>query len=287
MNAPYVPYFGLREEPFGMTPDPRFLFLSRQHQEGLAHLLYGLTQEGGFVELSGEVGTGKTTLIRCLLEQSPSDVEVALILNPKQTPKAFILNLLRELRADLKPNTSRLDLPTLIGLVYQHLFSIYRKRQRAILIVDEAQALSVETLEQIRLLTNLETHQEKLLQIVLVGQPEIDELLDGAALRPLRNRITARFHLGSLTARETSEYIAHRLAVAGLTSSLFTPSATRLIHHHACGFPRTINILCSRALLAAYVTGDRIVRRNLVRQAARELSGRPTAGFWSRWLRPS
>lgn len=287
MSSPYIPYFGLREEPFGMTPDPRFLFLSRQHQEGLAHLLYGLTQEGGFVELSGEVGTGKTTLVRRLLEQSPAGVEVALILNPKQTPKAFTLNLLRELRADLSPNASRLDLPTLVGLVYQQLFSIYRKRQRAILIVDEAQALSVETLEQIRLLTNLETYQEKLLQIVLVGQPEIDELLDGAALRPLRNRITARFHLGPLTARETSEYITHRLAVAGLASTLFTPSATRLIHRHARGFPRTINILCSRALLAAYVTGDRIVGRNLVHQAARELSGRSTPRFWSRWLRPS
>jgi general secretion pathway protein A len=287
MNGLYVPFFGLREEPFGMTPDPRFLFLSHQHQEGLAHLLYGLTQSGGFVELSGEVGTGKTTLIRRLLEQSPSGVEVALILNPKQTPKAFTLNLLRELQMDLGPTTNRLDLPTLIGLVYQHLFSIYHKGHRAILIVDEAQALPVETLEQIRLLTNLETRQDKLLQIVLVGQPEIDELLDGAALRPLRNRITARFHLGPLTARETAEYIAHRLAVAGLSSTLFTPGATRLIHRCTRGFPRTINILCSRTLLAAYVSGDRMVGQTLVRQAARELSGRPPVGFWSRWLRPS
>ncbi|EQD31793.1 general secretion pathway protein A [mine drainage metagenome] len=273
MTALYTPYFGLREDPFGMAPDPHFLFLSPLHQEGLAHLLYGVTQPGGFIELSGPVGTGKTTLVRRLLEQPPADFEIALIINPKQTPKAFIRNLLQEIQPQTSPASHRADLPTLINLINDRLLEIYRQGRRVILVVDEAQALPVETLEQIRLLTNLETRTTKLMQIILVGQPELDSLLDRPDLLPLRNRITARFRLGPLRAAETQAYIHHRLKVAGLATPLFTTPAMRSIHRSSHGLPRTINILCDRALLGAYVQRRRLVTLPLARQAAHEVAG--------------
>ena len=282
MTALYTPYFGLREDPFGMAPDPHFLFLSPLHQEGLAHLLYGVTQPGGFIELSGPVGTGKTTLVRRLLEQPPADFEIALIINPKQTPKAFIRNLLQEIRHEDSPATNRADLPTLIQLIYDRLLEIYRQGRRVILVVDEAQALPVETLEQIRLLTNLETRTTKLMQIILVGQPELDGLLERPELLPLRNRITARFRLGPLRSRETQAYIDHRLKVAGLSTPLFTRSALRSIHRASRGLPRSINILCDRALLGAYVQRTRLVTQALARQAAREVIGDPKPASWIR-----
>lgn len=273
MSALYTPYFGLREDPFSMAPDPNFLFMSPLHQEGLAHLLYGVTQPGGFVELSGPVGTGKTTLVRRLLMQPPADFEIALIINPKQNPKAFIRNLLLEIEPQALSASNRADLPTLISLINTRLLETYRQGRRIILIVDEAQALPVETLEQIRLLTNLETSKTKLMQIILVGQPELDVLLDQPDLLPLRNRITARVHLAPLRSRETQAYIGHRLKVAGLTTPLFTPAAMRSIHHFSHGLPRTINILCDRALLGAYVQRRRLVNLSLARQAAHEVMG--------------
>ncbi|MHB1543167.1 MAG: ExeA family protein [Gammaproteobacteria bacterium] len=282
MTALYTPYFGLREDPFGMAPDPHFLFLSPLHQEGLAHLLYGVTQPGGFIELSGPVGTGKTTLVRSLLEQPPADFEIALIINPKQTPKAFIRNLLQEIKPQALPATNRADLPTLINLINDRLLEIYRQGRRVILIVDEAQALPIETLEQIRLLTNLETRTTKLMQIILVGQPELDILLERPELSPLRNRITARFRLGPLRCAETQAYIHHRLKIAGLVTPLFTPAAMRSIHRSSHGLPRTINILCDRALLGAYVKRRRLVTLSLAKQAAHEVGGASIPVSWLR-----
>ena len=279
----YTPYFGLREDPFSMAPDPRFLFLSPLHQEGLAHLLYGVTQPGGFIELSGPVGTGKTTLVRRLLDHPPADFEIALIFNPKQTPKAFIRNLLQEIQPDASRAMHRADLPSLITCINDRLLEIYAQGRRVILIVDEAQALPVETLEQIRLLTNLETRTAKLMQIILVGQPELDVLLERPELLPLRNRITARFRLGPLRPTETRDYIHHRLRIAGLSTPLFTPAAIRAVHRDSHGLPRSINIICDRALLGAFVKRRRLVTYPLARQAAQEVGGHSKPGI--SWIR--
>ncbi|MCR9090962.1 AAA family ATPase [Algiphilus sp.] len=263
----YTHFFRFSEAPFSITPDPAFLYLSPHHHEALAHLLYGTGEAGGFVQLTGEVGTGKTTVIRTLLEQKMPEVDVALILNPRQSTEEFLQSICDELGVAYPDDAS---LKQLVDHLNRHLLATHSQGRRTVLIIDEAQNLAEDVLEQVRLLTNLETSKEKLLRIMLIGQPELDDLLSRPSLRQLAQRITARFHLTALDRYETVEYIAHRLRVAGGDADIFTPSALRAAFNASQGIPRRINIICDRALLAAYSAGTRTVTAAMVRQAARE-----------------
>ncbi len=270
----YIGHFGLIEAPFSLTPNPRYLYMSERHREGLAHLLYGIQQPGGFVQLTGEVGTGKTTLCRCLLEQLPPDVDVALILNPRLTVVEFLAALCDELHV-VYP-TESLSVKVLVDALQRYLLDAHARGRRTVLIVDEAQNLSADVLEQIRLLTNLETAAEKLLQIILIGQPELLRLLEDRRLRQLAQRITARYHLLPFSTEDTCAYIRHRLQVAGRGTELFTPAAMRSVRRLSGGVPRRINVLCDRALLGAYARDKRRVDVATVRRAAREIRGMPS-----------
>ena len=278
----YTSFFGLQEKPFAITPDPRYLYLSERHAEALAHLLYGINEAGGFIQLTGEVGTGKTTVIRSLLEQLPGHAEVALILNPRITPAEFLLTICEELHVPV-PEAGRGSTKTLMDLLGRHLLDTHARGRRVVLIVDEAQNLSTQTLEQVRLLTNLETATTKLLQIILIGQPELRELLDKPELRQLAQRITGRYHLNPLSAEESAGYVKHRMRVAGATAETFTPAALREVHRLASGVPRVINVICDRALLGAFTKEDHRVGGALVRQAASEVYGRPIPAPWLKW----
>jgi general secretion pathway protein A len=266
----YASYFGLNDNPFAITPDPRFLFLSARHTEALAHLLYGVTESGGFIQLTGEVGTGKTTLVRTLLEKLPDNVDAALIINPRVSVLEFLRSICRELDIDWKASQTPQDL---IDSLNAHLLKSHEKGRRVVLIVDEAQGLSAEVLEQVRLLTNLETRQQKLLQIILVGQPELRELLARTELRQLAQRITGRYHLTPLSAAETGAYVNHRLTVSGAMAPIFTHSALRRLQRISGGIPRLVNIICDRALLGAYTQELRQVDATLVKRAAHEVLG--------------
>ena len=265
----YCKHFGFDSKPFTITPDPRFLFLSERHREALAHLLYGVGEGGGFVELTGEVGTGKTTLCRALLEQLPESVDVALILNPKLSGLELVAAVCDELKIDYPRDTQ--SLKVLVDHLNHHLLQSHAAGRRTILIIDEAQNLSVEVLEQIRLLTNLETTQAKLLQIILIGQPELQVLLARTELRQLAQRITARYHLGELNRDETQAYVSHRLRVSGGHTDLFTTDAIDEMQRLSAGIPRLINVLCDRALLGAYVEDKRRIDRRILRRAADEV----------------
>lgn len=267
----YAQFFNLREMPFTITPDPSYLYLSPRHQEALGHLLYGTGQYGGFVQLTGEVGTGKTTVVRTLLEQKLTDVDVAMIHNPSQNELQFVQSICDEL--GVVYDAATLTLKTLVDALNVHLLAVHAAGRRTVLIIDEAQNLPRDVLEQVRLLTNLETHKEKLLRIMLVGQPELSELLARPDLRQLASRITARYHLMPLSETETGEYIRHRLRVAGSHEDIFSTTAVREIHRAARGVPRLINILCDRALLGAYAQGARRVTPETVRKAAGESIG--------------
>lgn len=273
----YPKYFGLKEPSFSIAPDPHYLFLSDQHREALAHLLYGANESGGFVLLTGEVGTGKTTVCRAFLEQLPEGVDVALVLNPVQSPNELLTNICEEFRIEL-PRGKRSN-KVLIDALNGFLLRAYANGRRSLLIIDEAQNLPRQALEQIRLLTNLETTKHKLLQIFLIGQPELRRLLETQALRQLDQRITARFHLTPLDLEETGDYIRHRLAVAGVDRPLFTARAIRRIHEYSGGIPRVINILCDRALLGACVTRGSQVDPGIVATAAREVRGEALDGL--------
>ncbi len=266
----YASYFGLNDNPFAITPDPRFLFLSARHTEALAHLLYGVTESGGFIQLTGEVGTGKTTLVRTLLEKLPDNVDAALIINPRVTVLEFLRSICRELDIDWNPAQTAQDLIDTLNL---HLLKAHENGRRVVLIVDEAQGLSAEVLEQVRLLTNLETREQKLLQIILVGQPELRELLARTELRQLAQRITGRYHLTPLSAAETGAYVNHRLTVSGAMAPIFTQSALRRLQRISGGIPRLINIICDRALLGAYTLELRQVDGTLVKRASKEVLG--------------
>lgn len=269
----YTQFFNLREMPFSITPDPAYLYMSPRHQEALGHLLYGTGQYGGFVQLTGEVGTGKTTVVRTLLEQKLEGVEVAMIHNPRQSEREFVQSICDELRVDYdKLGTP--SLKTLVDALNRHLLANHAASKRTVLIIDEAQNLQPGVLEQVRLLTNLETHKEKLLRIMLVGQPELSEVLSRPELRQLASRITARYHLTPLDEDETGEYIRHRLGVAGTQEELFSPEAVIEIHRRSGGVPRLINVLCDRALLGAYAATQRRVLPALVRGAAAEVLGK-------------
>lgn len=274
----YAEHFGLREPPFAITPDPAYVYLGRHHQEALAHLLYGVGENGGFVQLTGEVGTGKTTLVRTLLEQRLENVDVALCLNPRLTVEELLATVCDELGVSCPRESPTLK--ALLDALNAHLLRAHAAGRRTVLIVDEAQNLSREVLEQIRLLTNLETAKHKLLRIILVGQPELRALLGRSDLRQLAQRITARYHLPPLDRRETAAYIGHRLRVAGGREEIFTRSARWVVYRRSGGIPRLINIICDRALLGAYGRGVRRVGTGLVRTAAREaLNDRP--GGWT------
>jgi general secretion pathway protein A len=267
----YSSHFGLTEAPFSITPDPRFLYMSERHREGLAHLLFGIQQPGGFVQLTGEVGTGKTTLCRCLLEQLPPKVDVALVLNPRVTAVEFLATVCDELWIRYPSGTT--SVKALVDALYRYLLETHGSGRRSVLIVDEAQNLSVDVLEQIRLLTNLETAAEKLLQIILIGQPELLRLLERRELRQLAQRITARYHLRQFARPETCGYIGHRIRVAGRSDAIFTPAAMRLVHRLSGGIPRLINVICDRALLGAYAHDRHRVDAARVRRASREVRG--------------
>jgi general secretion pathway protein A len=269
----YQDYFGIEENPFSLTPDPRYLYMARGHQEALAHLLYGVKEGGGFVLLTGEVGTGKTSVCRCLLEQLPDEAQVALILNPRQSEVELLSNICDELGIGAPPADS---VKTLVDRLNQHLLSLHAEGRHAVLIIDEAQNLSPAVMEQVRLLTNLETDKRKLLQIIFIGQPELGDLLNRKDLRQLAQRISARFHLDPLSAAEARDYIAHRLAVGGIGHEVFTAGARAEIYKHSRGVPRLINSLCDRCLLAAYVQETRQIDRKIVRAAASEVLGQKT-----------
>jgi len=267
----YLDYFGFTQSPFSITPDPGFLFLSHDHKEAFAHLLYGVGDTGGFVQLTGEVGTGKTTLCRYLLENTPEEVDVALILNPRQSALELVASICDELGIDYPVETD--SIKALIDRLNARLLERHGQGRRTVLVIDEAQNLSVEVLEQVRLLTNLETTRHKLLQILLIGQPELQDIMNRPELRQLAQRITARYHLRPLSLPETAAYIAHRLQVAGCQKTLFTQRAVKQIYRRSQGVPRLINILCDRALLGAYAGGAAHIDAKLVRQADREIKG--------------
>src|ERR1700736_6130124 len=278
----YTSFFGLSEKPFAITPDPRYLYLSERHAEALAHLLYGINESGGFIQLTGEVGTGKTTVVRTLLSRVPHHADVAVILNPRVTPIEFLLTICEELGLPIA-EVDRDSVKQLVDTLNRRLLSAHAEGRRIIVLVDEAQNLSFEVLEQVRLLTNLETPTQKLLQIILIGQPELRELLDRNDLRQLAQRITGRYHLKPLSREETQGYVRHRLRVAGASGEIFTPGALREVHRLAAGIPRVINVSCDRALLGAYTQEARKVTAALVRQAAGEVYGRRFAPQWLGW----
>jgi general secretion pathway protein A len=276
----YASFFGLNEKPFSITPDPRYLFLSERHAEALAHLVYGINEAGGFIQLTGEVGTGKTTVVRSLLTQAPKHAEIALILNPRMTPPEFLLAICEELGIAVE-KASESSLKDLVDLLSFPLRKAHAEGKRIVLVVDEAQNLSPDVLEQVRLLTNLETETQKLLQIILIGQPELRELLDRVELRQLAQRITGRYHLDPLESEETASYVRHRLRVAGATREIFTGGALREVQRLSGGVPRLVNIICDRALLGAFTEDRHIVRPTVVRRAAGEVFGK---SFLPRWL---
>jgi len=279
----YLKHFNLTDRPFAITPDPRFLYLSARHREALAHLLYGLGEGGGFVQLTGEVGTGKTTICRCLLEHVPDNVDLALVLNPKVTAYELIATVCDELGIDYPPENA--SIKTLTDVLNRYLLDAYAQGRRTVLIIDEAQNLSADVLEQVRLLTNLETATQKLLQIILIGQPELRTLLARDDMRQLAQRVTARYHLEPISLEETGAYIRHRLQICGNSQPLFNRRAIDRIQRLSGGIPRLINILCDRAMLGAYVEGKAQVDSRVVHKAAREVlaEDRP-GGRVRRWL---
>ncbi|MDD1611907.1 MAG: AAA family ATPase, partial [Methylococcaceae bacterium] len=264
----YKQYFHFAELPFSIAPDPHFIYMSHRHQEGLAHLLYGITVGGGFVALTGEVGTGKTTLCHCLLRELPDNIDIALILNPKLNAIELLATICDELGIAYDKHGQ--SLKSLVDALNHYLLAQHAAGRRTVLLLDEAQNLSMEVLEQIRLLTNLETSKTKLLQIILVGQPELKQMLRRQDLRQLNQRITARYHLLPLSLVETRAYVRHRLRVCGGEPDLFKDRAIRKIYKLSAGIPRIINILCDRALLGAYAGNAMHVTPGMVLNAAKE-----------------
>jgi general secretion pathway protein A len=275
----YTQFFSLKQPPFSIAPDPRYLFMSERHREALAHLLYGIGGGGGFVLLTGEIGAGKTTVCRCLLEQIPANCNVAYIFNPKLTVDELLRSICDEFRirfAHEGPGAATVK--DYVDALNGYLMAAHAEGQNNVLIIDEAQNLSADVLEQLRLLTNLETNEHKLLQIILIGQPELRAMLARPELEQLAQRVIARYHLDSLSAQETARYILHRLSVAGLTGEPpIRPKLMRRIHLLTQGVPRRINLLCDRTLLGAYAEGKHEVDRTIVNKAAREVFGNDRA----------
>ncbi|MCV2370510.1 ExeA family protein [Roseateles oligotrophus] len=273
----YANFFGLKQEPFSIAPDPRYLYMSERHREALAHLLYGLRGGGGFVLLTGEIGAGKTTVCRCFLGQIPKRCNVAYIFNPKLSVAELLRTVCEEYGIQLAPALTdetgqEVSVKPYVDAINEFLLRTHAVGQNNVLIIDEAQNLSAEVLEQLRLLTNLETNERKLLQIILIGQPELREMLARPDLEQLSQRVIARFHLPALSEAETDQYVRHRLSVAGFSAALpFEPKALRRIYQLSRGVPRRINLLCDRALLGAYAQDSRSVDRATVERAAAEV----------------
>jgi general secretion pathway protein A len=266
----YDQFYGFREPPFNITPDPRFLFFSDRHREAYDHILFGIKERKGFIQITGEVGAGKTTLCRAVLEQLGPSYVTALILNPCLTSAQLLRAILREY--GLTPKSDRV---ACLEMLNQFLLDELAKGRDVVLLIDEAQDLESELLEQIRLLSNLETDQRKLLQIVLIGQPELRDKLNEQRLRQLRQRITVRYHLAPLSRQEVERYIQHRLQVVGANGRpAFTSWAIRSIFRYSGGVPRLINAVCDKALLAGFVEGTDLLTWRQVRRAVRELEGK-------------
>jgi general secretion pathway protein A len=279
----YKEYFGLKENPFSIAPDPRYFYMSKGHGEALAHLVYGINTDGGFILLTGEVGTGKTTVCRCLLDHLPEKSEVAFILNPKLTVEELLATICDEFGIKYpEGNTSN---KVFVSAINDYLFNAHEEGKRAILIIEEAQHLSIDVLEQIRLLTNLETNQRKLLQIVLLGQPELRQLLVQPQLRQLNQRITVRYHLAPLLKDEVPAYVNHRLSVAGLVrGQLFSKKPLAELYRLTGGIPRLINMICDRALIGTFVQGKDCVDNKTLLTATREVSGKNSRWWLKREL---
>ncbi|MCS0614130.1 AAA family ATPase [Massilia kyonggiensis] len=269
----YTNYFQLKQAPFSIAPDPRYLFMSERHREALAHLLYGIGSGGGFVLLTGEIGAGKTTVCRCFIEQVPDDCRLAYIFNPKLTVEELLQTICDEFRIQAASAAGvKAGVKAYVDAINAYLLDSHAQGHNNVLVIDEAQNLSAQVLEQLRLLTNLETSERKLLQIILIGQPELRTMLARPELEQLAQRVIARYHLGPLSAEETGAYVAHRLAVAGVQGATPVPAALApLIHRLTAGVPRRINLLCDRALLGAYVENSREVTPAILRRAAREV----------------
>jgi general secretion pathway protein A len=287
----YKEYFRLKDLPFSISPDPAFLYMSAKHREALAHLVYGVKSDSAFVLLTGEVGTGKTTVCRCMLDQIPEHCDTAFILNPKLSEEELLASICEEIGIEYK--NSSVTVKNLVDRINNHLLKSHAAGRRTLLIIDEAQNLSPSVLEQLRLLTNLETNRCKLLQIILIGQPELKKMLERPELRQLSQRVTARFHLDPLSKKEISNYVSHRLTIAGARRQIFSPAVVKQLYKYSGGVPRIINLVCDRAMLGAYAQGRTRVDKSTLKKAAGEVLGkrRPdvrapgTLGRISSWLR--
>ncbi len=275
----YYDFFGFREPPFSIAPDPRYLYLSDRHKEALAHLMYGVQGQGGFIVITGEVGTGKTTVSRCFIENVPDNVDIALILNPRLSARELLSSICDELEI---PHEITATIKELVDLINRDLLKAHAAGRHKVLMIDEAQNLSAEVLEQLRLLTNLETAQKKLLQIVLLGQPELQEILALPELRQLNQRVTARYHLDAIDREELPAYLRYRLAVAGMRGDIFSKRAVTRLYRESQGIPRLINLISDRSLLGAYAEGEHEITADHVRRAAKEVRGQTTGPASSR-----
>jgi general secretion pathway protein A len=283
----YTGFFGLTSQPFSIAPNPDFLFLSPRHAEALAHLRYGLGEAGGFVLLTGEVGTGKTTVSRCLLQELTDQTEVAFILNPTLNELELLAAICDQLKIRYKKSDASLKMLT--DKITNRLMKNHQAGKNTILIIDEAQHLQPAVLEQLRLLTNLETNTKKLLQVILIGQPELQQLLQRQDLRQLAQRITARYHLMPLTEQEVQQYISYRLQVAGCSRPVFTASAVKKLFQLSGGIPRLLNLICDRALLGGYSQQKALIDAGLINQAASEvlaIKPQPEKAALPVWLWP-
>lgn len=269
----YERFFNLKETPFSIAPNPHYLYMSRQHHEALAHLIYGVGRDGGFVLLTGEVGTGKTTVCRCFLEQIPDDTDVAFVLNPKLNVEELLATICDELSIPYIGDS--ISIKDYVDCINNFLLRQHSNGRHTVLIIDEAQNLSADVLEQLRLLTNLETHEKKLLQIVLLGQPELQEMFRQPELRQLSQRVTARFHLNAMQPEEVGPYVYHRLAIAGALDpkGIFPANVIARLHQISRGIPRVINLVCDRAMLGAYSREIRVIDLPILNTAANEVLG--------------
>lgn len=275
----YKEHFGFKEPPFSIAPDPRYLYMSEQHREALAHLVYGFNSDGGFVLLTGEIGTGKTTVCRCLLEQEHENSAIAFIFNPKLTVDELLASVCDEFGITYAEDNK--SIKVFVDLINKFLLNVYGAGRKAVLIIDEAQNLSADVLEQLRLLTNLETSQKKLLQIILLGQPELRDKLSKPELHQLSQRIMARYHLVSLSKDDVKAYVIHRLSIAGVQYAIFPDSAISTLYKITGGVPRLINIICDRALLGAFVNEKKKITSSILKKAAGEVFGTDkTAGVF-------
>jgi len=262
-------FFNIDESAFSIAPNPKYLYLSKQHEEALAHLVYGITCKGGFVLLTGDIGTGKTTICRCMFEQLPENTDIAFVINPQYSPLELLSSICDELH--IAYSTFHPNVKDFVKKLFTYLIDAHAKGRNTVLVIDEAQNLSIDALEHIRALTNIETNELKLLQIILIGQPELRGMLARPELEQVNQRITARFHIGPLNMHETNKYISHRLSVAGATQAIFSSANVKLIFRLSRGVPRLINILCDRVLLGAYTLRQRKINAAIIKQSAAEV----------------